>query len=141
MNNNFLDLKKTNIMAELLIYGDDFEIGYITNELNITPTNFHKKGDKIRKTDRKHELTCWSWSTGYNESLSVNDQMSKVIDTFINKKDNLINLKSQFNLEYKIDVVINIENGEAPSIYLTYDTIQFLDAIKSEFDCDLYIYS
>lgn len=46
-----------------------------------------------------------------------------------------------YNVTYRIDIVINIENSEKPAIFLDTRIIDFTHSINEEIDFDLYIYS
>ena len=139
-SSNPYELKRTNVMAEFSIIGDTFSLETITNELGILPSITRVKGDKIRNTDMVHNETCWEWNTGYEESLEVDNQISQIIGKFECKLDRLDALKVRFDLEYKLSVVINVQNDEKPAIYLSRETVKFISRIESDFDCDLYIY-
>ena len=52
----------------------------------------------------------------------------------------LINLKNEFDLIYKIFIVINIEEEIKPAIYVENSFIEFANAINAEVDFDLYWY-
>jgi len=134
-------MEKTNIMAEILIFGDDFEPSYISDKLGIAPTDFYIKGENLKYANKQRDHTCWTWNTGYEISLDIEEQILQIVKIFSPKIDILDKLKSDLSLEYKVGVVINVENGESPAIFLSMRTLQFLNAIKSEFDCDLYVSS
>lgn len=134
-------MKNTNIMAEFRIIGDEFDPNTITNKLSLKPNCYWVKGDKIENRDKYRSYSCWAISTGYEESLDVNIQLARIIEILKAKMSDLIELKSLYNLDYRLDVVINIENNEKPAIYLNSDVIEFAYKISAEFDFDLYIFS
>ena len=127
-------------MAEFSIIGDIFPLETVTDELGISPNATYMKGERIRNTEMMQKETCWVWSTGYEESVDIDTQVSQVVDKFEKSLDRLDSLKQQFNLEYRLSVVINIQNDEKPAIYLSRETIKFISRIESDFDCDLYAY-
>lgn len=106
----------------------------------ITPTRTWHKGDPIRK-DLYRKETYWELGTKYEESLNINDQIDKVIDLIQDKKDQVRRLMREYNLEYKFEVVINIENNAKPAMYLNKDTIKFIYDLGAEIDFNLYIHS
>jgi len=141
MAKTFFELSKTNVMVEFRILGHEFVPEVITSELSIIPNETWVKGDKINDRDITRQYSCWILSTGYIESLDINDQIKEIINKLLIKNDKLVEIKKKYNVIYRIDVVINIENNEKPAIYLNSDIIEFAYSIGAEFDFDLYIYS
>lgn len=134
-------MNETNILVEFNIIGDDFDIGLISEQLDIKPTDYYKKGDKIRNKEIKRKETCWTISSGYEVSLDINNQLEKVL-CIIKPKRNILNkLREQFQLDYKFIIVIRVEENQSPAIYLEQDVIEFANDIKADFDFDLYILS
>ena len=134
-------MDSTNVLVEFCIFGEDFEKEIITEGLGIGPSDFYKKGDVAGKKQFKRKGTCWSISTGYEESLDINDQLAKILNLIKPKTNILINLMEQYALECKFIIVIGIENNQSPAVYLDREVIEFANEIKAEFDFDMYIYS
>lgn len=134
-------MNNTNVKVEFRILGDDFEPDTITNKLVINPNEYWKIGDTIKNKNFKRKYSCWSISTGYEESLDINEQLKKILLKISDKKDVLKEIRELLTLEYRLDIIINIEGNEKPAIYLDSETIEFANDIKAEFDFDLYINS
>ena len=135
-------MDKTNIMADFRIMGDDFNINDINSKLLLSPDYCWTKGEQIKiRPGFKREYTCWAISTGYEISNNVNNQLSKITSRLNNKSAVLEEMCNMLKLDYRFEVVINIENGEKPAIYLNKDIIQLASKIDAEIDIDLYIYS
>lgn len=132
-------MDKTNVMAEFIIVGDHFPIDEISNRLALEPTGYYLKGEKVREGIERAE-TCWFISTGYEESLDINDQLNKLINLIEEKECDLLAMQSEYELEYKFCVVIRVEQNEKPAIYLTQEVISFTNSLKAWFDFDLYIF-
>lgn len=130
----------TKVMAEFNILGDSFPVEDITLKLSIIPTESYNKGDLSKYNNIKKE-TCWCISTGYEESMDINDQLSKIIGEIRDKKDILIQLKNQYNLEFQLMIVLNIIDNDKPAIYLDKDIIHFVSDIDASIQFDYYIYS
>ncbi|MCM3130555.1 DUF4279 domain-containing protein (plasmid) [Paenibacillus urinalis] len=130
----------TTVMAEFAIIGENFTKQNITNQLQIEPTEFYSKGDKIKNRDLYRKETAWSLATEYEESLDINLQLNKLISILNDKKEELLKLKRTYNLFYKFFIVIKIEENETPAIYLDTTTISFANDLGIEFDFDLYIF-
>lgn len=137
----YYDMDNTNIMAELRILGDDFDVDEITNKLNIQPSEYWKRGDNIKRINKLRKYTCWIISTGYEESLDINIQLQKIMKKLEGKVDILKTLKDRYDLDYRLDLVINVEDNQSPEIFLNSDVISFANEIKAEFDFDLHIIS
>jgi len=134
-------LDSSNVLVEFCIFGEDFEKEIITEGLGIGPSDFYKKGDLVGKKQFKRKETCWSISTGYEESLDINDQLAKILNLIKPKTNILLNFMEQYALECKFIIVIGIENNQSPAVYLDREVIEFANKIKAEFDFDMYIYS
>lgn len=138
---SFFDLTETNVMVEFKITGDIFDEELINQKLSILPSVYWKKGDVIENSNQCRESTCWTLSTGYEVSMDINIQLTKIIDKLYSKWNKLLELSQKINVSYMIDIVVNIENGETPIIYFNSRNIEFAHAIGSEIGLDLYIYS
>jgi len=134
-------LDSTNILVDFSVFGEDFDIKTISEKLEMEPSECYQKGERIRETHLFRKETCWSISTGYEESLDVNDQLEKIMKLIKPKREILIHLMQQLNLECKFSIVINIENSQTPAVYLEREVIEFANEMKAEFDFDMYIYS
>lgn len=140
MPKTVFDFSDTNIMVEFRILGADFDVDYITDCLSVTPSVFWKTGDKIEGKNYTRKHTCWEINTGYEESLDINTQLNKILSLLSSKTDDLIRLKKSFNLDYCIEIVINIENDIKPTMYLSKEVIEFAYMVGAEIDFDVYVY-
>ncbi|AGK54163.1 DUF4279 domain-containing protein [Bacillus sp. 1NLA3E] len=132
-------MDKTQVKVYFSLFGDDFPLDDVTEKLEVTPTDTYKKGDLIpnRSTVIRKE-TSWDLGTGYQVSLDVNDQLKQIIDRLQNKSSIVNEIKEAYSLECKFFIVINIEKGNTPALYLDKDIIKFASSIEAEFDVDLY---
>lgn len=141
------NLDKTQVMVYFSLYGDEFPIDYVTETLEIEPTETHKKGDtivrpfnrKVTSTKTHYRLeTAWELSTGYQESFDVKEQMDQIFGQLKSKSAKINQLKTEYELECHFSIVIIMENGYTPSLHLDNEQIEFANSIKAEFDIDLY---
>ena len=135
----FSDLEKTTVMIEFTITGDEFNPEMITKELSLVPKRTWKKGDKVKNGEHLWKYSCWMLSTGYIESFGINVQLQKIIGVLSTKKKELIKIKKELDVDYKMTGVINIRNYETPAIILNSDVIAFMHEIGAEFDIDMYV--
>jgi hypothetical protein len=88
----------------------------------------------------KREHRTFIISTGYEQSLDINEQLEKVIIRISPKTNVLKEIKAMYSLDFLFAIVVNVENNEKPSMYFNSKFIEFANDIKSEFYIDLYIY-
>jgi len=135
-------LEAINIMAkvkcELSVIGDGFDPKNLTSILEISPSSFWIKGDLIPGKMRNRLDTCWNYTTGEMETLSVEDVIDSIIGIFSDKIDTMMSFVREQNLQVKLFLVIRIEDGLSPSLFLNPKTISFFHAINAEVDIDLY---
>lgn len=131
----------TNIMVGFCIIGEDFNPEIATKTLQINPSQGWIKGENTLSENRKMIDTCWLISTGYEKSLDINEQLSKVLLLVKHKKDSLLELKNNYCIKFLFSIVINIENNQTPAIYFDTELIEFANSIKAEFSIDLYVFS
>lgn len=131
-------MEKTKVSVEFSIIGDDFYPTMITEQLAIEPTESWMKGEKVKNRNIVRKETCWSVSTGDEESFDINNQLKKIVDLIKPQKNNLKRLQKLYKLEYMFMIVMKIENNETPAIYLESETISFMNDINAEIHFDVY---
>jgi predicted DNA-binding protein YlxM (UPF0122 family) len=127
-------------MVYFSLFGDDFPIDEITEKLKVTPTEIYKKGDLIpnRSTIRYRKESSWDLGTGYQDSLDVNEQLQQIVDKLQNKSSTINEINEAYSLECIFYIVIIIEKGNTPALYMDKEIINFASSIEAEFDVDLY---
>jgi hypothetical protein len=121
------------------MFGDDLPIDAVTEKLKVTPTETFTKGDIIptrSKTIRNE--TSWELGTGYQNYLDVNEQLHQIVDKLQHKTSIINEFKNAYSLDCKLFIVIKIEKGITPSLYLDKKIIKFASSIDAEIDVDLY---
>lgn len=140
-NGELFGVENTNLMVEFTILGDNLNPQEVTEILNIQPQKQWVKGDGIPRKEYKRKDSCWVISTGYEESLDINVQISKVVKLIEQKIIHLRRLKEVYNLEFIFSIVVNIENNQKPAMYFNRELLEFVNQINAEIDIDLYIFS
>jgi len=133
-------MEHTNIKVEFSIYGENFDPLHITEILNINPSTSYLKGDKIPGKHIKRKETSWNLETKYEESLDINDGLSKIVSLIIEKREILKKVGKLYNVKILFMFVINIVNSETPAIYFRKSFVEFAAEIGSEIGFDTYIY-
>lgn len=138
---NLINTKKqeTNVMIEFSVFGEDFDPCVITEILKITPKLIWRKGDKIGERNLFRQENCWVFGTNYEVSLDIDEQLSSLLEVLQPCKRKLIQLKEELKIEYGLEVVINIVQGQTPAMYLGKDIIKFCNDIGVTIDVDLYV--
>ncbi len=133
-------MERTKVKVYFSLFGDTFPLDYVTEKLGITPSNTYRKRDIIpnRSTTQFRKETTWDLGTGYQESLDVNEQLQQIITQLLNKVSIISEIKKTYSVQCKIFIVIIIEEGHTPTLYLDKDVINFASTIAAEFDRDLY---
>lgn len=133
-------MDKTKVKVYFSLFGDAFPLEEITERLEITPTKTYKKGDLIpnRSIPLYRKETSWDLGTGYQVSLDVNNQLQKIINKLKNKASIINEIKDAYSVECKFFIVVKIEEGNTPGLYLDKEIIKFASTIEAEFDVDLY---
>ena len=129
-------LNNTNIKMELDIKGD-FNIDEITHALQVRPTTYWEKGDKVNEK-LNHSYTLWSYSSSAVETLDIKDAQVELEKIFIPKREILYKLKKLYNLQYTIEIIITIVRNELPAIYFENDFLEFITCIGGDIDIDMY---
>ncbi|MCT2344555.1 DUF4279 domain-containing protein [Niallia taxi] len=133
-------MDKTKVKVYFSLFGDAFPLEEITERLEITPTETYKRGDLIpkRSIPLYRKETSWDLGTGYQVSLDVNNQLQKIINKLKNKASIITEIKDAYSVECKFFIVVKIEEGNTPGLYLDKEIIKFASSIEAEFDVDLY---
>ncbi|MEJ9111927.1 DUF4279 domain-containing protein [Bacillus paramobilis] len=135
-------------MAYFSATGDIFPLEAITEALSIEPTRTDKKGDVVARRDNPNLVstktlyrkeTDWTFSTGYQESYDINNQLHIILKSLEGKTEQLKHLKKKYSLEFLFMIVIQVENNESPAMYLQKEIINFACSIQAEIHFDLYI--
>ncbi len=135
-------MDKTQVMVEFRIIGDDFNPEVFTSALSVEPTKSWNKGDEYINQSNLLSIkknSSWGISSGRRDSLDMGKQIYEVLDKLIGKEKILVNLKSKYNIDYTIDIVIEVENGQTPAVYLESKAIKFANDIGATFDFDMYV--
>lgn len=134
-------MDKTQVMVYFSFFGDNFPLDTVTKKLEITPTETYIKGDVIPNRSIAHyrKETSWDLGTGYQDSLDANDQIQQIVNKLHGKASLINEIKENYSIECKFIIVIKIENGNTPALYLNKDIVKFASDIEAEFDMDLYV--
>jgi hypothetical protein len=68
----------------------------------------------------------------------LNEQLDQILYKLKGKASLINEIKEDNSFECKFFIVIKIENGNTPALYLNKDIVKFASVIGAEFEVDLY---
>ena len=122
------------------IFGDDFPLDDLTNDLGIAPTERYKQGEEVTrgKIVRRRLETAWFLDSDYQDANYFEVQIKKIIEP-LRKNEHIINAyKKQYDLQCKIFMVLYFGEFQTPGLYLDSELIEFAHNVGAEFDIDIY---
>ncbi|MBK3496409.1 DUF4279 domain-containing protein [Viridibacillus sp. YIM B01967] len=82
---------------------------------------------------------CWELETGYKETVDTDEQLDKILFLLTSKEKELLEVKRLYDVEFKYDIVIVIEDGDFNGVRLEPDFIQFAARIGAIVEYNTYI--
>lgn len=131
-------MDKTNSYSYFAIKGD-FDPELVTSTLKINPTNSWKAGD-LRKDGSKHTFSLWETGRCDIRTLDAEEQCLHTIKDLRNKVKILLDIKKKLDLDFVLEIVPHIFNGNSPSIGFHREIIEFCYLTDTYIDVDMYIY-
>jgi len=133
-------MKKTIVYVYFTLLGDNFDADYVTQTLGIQPTAIQNPTDLL-KTGKACGYTAWETEVQQEESTNIAIQVDKAIAPFLDKASLLDQLRQECNAEWKLTIVIYVEDDEPPFMGFTREQMKFLGSIETEIEFDMYILS
>ena len=117
----------------------DFDPDFLTDRIGLTPIQTHKK-DHIRSDGSKYGFASWMYGLCDEYDVIVENQMHKTIDPLFDKIDVLKEIKSEFDVNFVLEIVPTVypENA-APCLAPSLKVIDFCHVTRTEIDIDLYV--
>lgn len=137
----------TQIKLIFVVFGDVFNPEKFTKQVGILPSNTWVKGDEITTNSKfrrdgqspQRKESAWEYSIDFIETLDFNDVAIQFEKTFGDKKGDIRNFIQENNLESSVNVVVEIAEGNVPSLNVSKNMICVLGEIGSELDFDIYV--
>lgn len=129
----------TKIRSELVIEGDYFDINQIEQILQIKATESWKKGEKLR-SGLIRKQTSWSISTKYINTLEVDESLNALLDLIENKTDEFRLIKTLFDVDIFILIIVEIYNDEKPDLSIRERATKFAGSCNMSICFDWYMY-
>lgn len=112
-----------------------FDTEKVTEVLNIRPTSVMIKKEPVPKS------TSWKYQIEAGNDIDLENYLEQLIDIFFPKIDQINQLKKRFNLDTRIQFVVDIDinpDSSTPYFGLNKKVIEFLYKTGTEVDYDLY---
>ena len=133
-------MEQTSFYTYIKLAADDFPLEAVTERLGVEPTNTWKVGDEVRRNrSLKRFYTCWKYQVGPVQSLDVDDVLNQLYDVFNPKVDVINELMQQYDLNVKIVLVIEMENGQTPGLVISPAFSRFTSSLDALIDIDMYV--
>lgn len=129
--------EQTKVNVDFSLVGDDFNPEYISKMLKLEPTEVLKKGEFLIGRKIPNIETTWSIQTGFEPSLDIKDQLIKIINQLIGKKEVLQKLCLELPMRPVFQVTVLVKNQEIPVIYLDSIALEFISSIGATIDIDI----
>lgn len=129
----------TKICSELVIEGDSFDFNQVEQILQIKATESWKKGEMLRPGLFRKQ-TSWSISTKFVNTLAVDESLNVLLDVVEHKADALNLIKSLYDVDIFILIVVEIYNHEKPDLSIRERATKFAGRCNMSICFDWYIY-
>lgn len=135
------------INVSFYLEGNEFSKEYIWEKLGLIPSHYRTKKDwpeaildwPVYNPDLPDEYkprTVWELMTGYDECMSVTDQLEKMIKRLVGKEDSVNQLCKELNLHITFLVDIKADAGYFPVINLDKEVVAFIAKIGADIIMD-----
>jgi len=128
----------TRIKLTFIIYGDMFNIDEFSEIINISPTDFAYKGDKLKF--RVSTDTFWKYSFKDITSLYIGDSLKPLEKIVSPRIEEISSFIHKNNLKSIMRFKVETNKEPSPAIVFDNNTVKLLYKLNASIDLDLYIY-
>ena len=121
-----------------IVYGDMFDIDEFSKIINISPTEFAYKGDKLKF--RVSTDTFWKYSFKDIISLFVEDSLKPLEKIVTPKIEEISSFIQKNNLKSIMRFKVETNKEPSPAIVFDNNIVKLLYKLNASIDLDLYIY-
>ncbi|MCU7526760.1 MAG: DUF4279 domain-containing protein [Ignavibacteria bacterium] len=126
------------IKTYFTLYGNDFDPEDISKELNLTPDNIWRKGDRIGNSILFYKEYGWEIRTKREETLEIEPQINEIIKIIEPKTDTIIQLMEKYGLSAELSCfVLHDHEDERPVLYINKDLMKKISRLNCDLDIDL----
>lgn len=129
---------KTTISSEFRIRGKNFNPSNLFKEIGLKPTRVWREGDLVQSSPTlRRKDTAWILSTEEVPSLSIEDQLQKLLDLILPYSNAVMEVCLSMNLDAEFSFGVYMAGSQTPSIYLTKEMIHKVGKFNARIDIDL----
>ena len=128
----------TTIKLTFIIYGDMFNIDEFSEIINISPTDFAYKGDKLKF--RVSTDTFWKYSFKDIISLYIGDSLKPLEKIVSPRIEEISSFIHKNNLKSIMRFKVETNKEPSPAIVFNNNIVKLLYKLNASIDLDLYIY-
>ena len=128
----------TTIKLTFIIYGDMFNIDEFSEIINISPTDFAYKGDKLKF--RVSTDTFWKYSFKDITSLYIGDSLKPLEKIVSPRIEEISSFIHKNNLKSIMRFKVETNKEPSPAIVFNNNIVKLLYKLNASIDLDLYIY-
>lgn len=138
---------RSSIEVDFVIEGKNLDLGKLTEELGILPTEtrgIDDWPDAIKNNSflpQKLKPTC-EWCISYKEDMcrQVDIPINKIIDRIKGKEKKIFEFCKTYNLNKALCIVIQADAVSLPEIVLSPYVLSFFGKLEAEIGFDIYAY-
>ena len=128
----------TTISSEFRLRGKNFDPLNFIDRIPLKPTRIWKEGDSIQNSPKlRRKDNAWILGIQEEVSMSVEDQMQKLLNQLIPYSNKIISVCQDLDLEAEFSFGVYIEGNNTPSIYLSKNIIGQIAQLNALLDIDL----
>ena len=118
----------------------NFDPNVISSILNLSPVEQRQIGD-VHKSGIESKFASWKYGLCEEYDVLVENQMMKTIRDLIPKKNELKEIKKNYDVSFYLEIVPSIYVDEvSPSLSPNREVIEFCYETETDIDIDLYLF-
>ncbi|MDR1316813.1 MAG: DUF4279 domain-containing protein [Spirochaetales bacterium] len=122
--------------STLRISGDINNSNEISEILELTPTHFHRKGEKRTEKSRPYKMGLWGYSPDIPEEKPLEEHINALWDSLKHKKAEILKLKEK----YEIDIFNGYRsNSDTAGFEVPYSCLEMFIELKISFGVSIII--
>jgi hypothetical protein len=135
-------ISNNKINSFVSVSGENFSPKNFSNDIGLLATNSWSKNDPIpNRANIVRKDSAWLYQIGPIEDLKIDELTSVFIEVFYPVREKLMSNLLTNNLSMKCDLVVEIYDGEKPSVFFDHEFIKTIADLKAEIDIDLYYFT
>jgi hypothetical protein len=130
-------MELTQVKSEFIITSNELSLKQMVDTLGFTGDYSGDKNDVLKNGQLRGESFI-EFCTEYENSLDIHEQYSKLVARVEGIKKKIISLLETGKICCRFCIVIKIEKGNTPAMYLNSEFINWLHELQAELEFDTY---